>query len=68
MRGMAGDATKVQAIDSKRVRASEAGSDVLATADVVQDEADRQPLRESERLCWEAFPKALSRHYLMRRL
>ena len=68
MMGVAGDAAKVQSIDAKSVRGPEAGTDVLATADVVQDKADRQPFRLSKRFSREALSEALSRHYLMRRL
>ena len=68
MRGMTGDAAKVQTIDAERVRGTEASTDVLATADVVQDKADRQPFRLSKRFSREALSEALSRHYLMRRL
>ena len=68
MRGMTRDAAKVQSIDAKRVRGPEAGTDVLATSDVVQNKADRQPFRLSKRFSREALSEALSRHYLMRRL
>ena len=68
MRGMAGDAAKVQSFNAKCIRGPEAGTDVLATADVVQDKADRQPFRLSKRFSREALSEALSWHYLMRRL
>ena len=68
MRGVAGDAAKVQTIDAERVRGTEAGADVLTTANVVQDKADRQSFRLSKRFSREALSEALSRHYLMRRL